>query len=369
MRRVFLQVHLVVGLLTGLYIVVVSLTGVLLVWRIDLQRLSYPELFTPTRPDAIVDAETVLASVRAAYPLHRVSGVDAPTTSRPTYLAYVTRGNDFVTILADPATGRVLGELPDAGAIRLLQDVHFNLLGGRRGRLANGVGAAALLTMCATGLVIWWPSPRQWARAFVVDARRPWRIVIRDLHGAAGIWTVVFLAMWALTGAAFAFPSAFRSLVGSLSPLTTARPPVSGSPRGRSALSWGDLIARAQRQLPDQHVARVVIGSRDVDPFLVMFSSSATRAAGANLTSIYLDRYSGDVLPDTTNAQHTAGDIVLAWTAPLHVGNFAGTATKIAWTLVALAPTVLFVTGLGMWATKDTKVFLIVLRALRVLRG
>src|SRR4030095_5889484 len=115
MRRVFLQVHLVVGLLTGLYIVVISLTGALLVWRIDLQRLTYPDLFTPSRSGPIVDAETVLASVRAAYPRHHVSGVDAPTTSRPTYLAYATQGTAFLTILADPVTGRVLGELPDSG--------------------------------------------------------------------------------------------------------------------------------------------------------------------------------------------------------------------------------------------------------------
>jgi len=342
--HIFLQIHRWIGLLTGLYIAVISLTGALLVWRIDLQRAAYRELFTPSRPGLIVDAETVLASVRAAYPRHQVSGVDAPTTSRPTYLAYATQGAAFVTILADPATGRVLGELPDSGPIRGLQELHFNLLGGRRGRFLNGIGAIALLTMCVTGVVIWWPR------------RRHWRLVIRDLHGASGIWTVVFLAMWAITGAAFAFPSAFRSMVASFSPLTIARPPSSTSPQGREPLAWNDLLARARRMVPDQHVARVVIPFSERDPFLVMFSPSATRAAGANLMSVYLDQYSGDVLPESTNAQRTAGDIVMGWTAPLHVGNFAGTATRIVWTLAALTPTVLFVTGVGMWATKDTKV-------------
>jgi uncharacterized iron-regulated membrane protein len=351
-RRIFLQIHRWIGLLTGLYIIAVSITGALLVWRIDLQRLTYPELFTRSRAGTLVDAETVLASVRAAYPRHHVSGVDAPTTSRPTYLAYATQGSAFVTILADPATGRVLGELPDSGPIRVLQDLHFNLLGGRRGRTVNGIGALALVTMCVTGVVIWWPR------------RRHWRLVIRDLHGAVGVWTFVVLAMWAVTGAAFAFPSTFRSLVGSVSPLTVARPPSSSSAEGRDALPWNDLIARARRVQRDQHVARVVIPSSERDPFLVMFSPSATRAAGANLKSIYFDQYSGDVLPESTGAQRTAGDIVMMWTAPLHVGNFAGIATKIVWTLAALAPAVLFVTGVVMWATKGTH-FLRVLRGLR----
>jgi uncharacterized iron-regulated membrane protein len=345
-RRLFLQVHLVVGLLTGLYIIAVSFTGALLVWRTDLQRLTYPELFTPSGAGVVAEPATVLESVRAAYPRHHVSGVDAPTTSRPTYLAYATQGPTFITILADPATGRVLGELPDSGPIRVLQELHFNLLGGRRGRFINGLGAMALLAMCVTGVVIWWPR------------RHHWRLVIRDLHGAVGIWTFVFLAMWAVTGAAFAFPSTFRSLVGSFSPLTVARPRPSSSPDGREALSWNDLIARARQLVPDQHVARVVLPSSERDPFLVMFSPSATRAAGATLRSIYVDQYSGDVLTESTGAQRTAGDIVMAWMAPLHVGNFAGTATKIVWTLAALAPTLLFVTGVVMWwpAAKATKI-------------
>lgn len=340
MRRLFLQVHLVVGLLTGLYIIAVSITGALLVWRIDLQRLAYPELFTPSRTGDMVDAETVLASVRAAYPRHHVSGVDAPTTSRQTYLAYATQGAAFITILADPATGRVLGELPDSGPLRVLQDLHFNLLGGRGGRIVNGFGAMALLTMCVTGFVIWWPR------------RRPWGLMIRDLHGAVGIWTFVFLVMWAVTGAAFAFPSAFRSLVGSFSPLTVARPPLSASPEGRHALPWNDLIARARQQLPNQHVARVVIPSSERDPLLVMFSPFATRAAGATLRSIYLDQYSADVLTESTRAPQTSGDIVAAWTAPLHVGNFAGTGVKIVWTIAGVAPAGLFVTGVLVWWTR-----------------
>jgi len=323
--------------LTGLYIVLVSLTGALLVWRIDLQRLTYPELFTRSRAGTVVDAETVLASVHAAYPRHHVSGVDAPTTSRPTYLAYATQGAAFVTILADPATGRVLGELPDSGPVRALQDLHFDLLGGRRGRTINGIGAIALFTMCVTGVVIWWPR------------RHLWRLVIRDLHGAVGIATFVFLVMWAVTGAAFAFPSTFRSLVGSVSALTVARQPSSSSPDGRDALPWNDLIARARRVQRDQHVARVVIPSSERDPFLVMFSPAITRAAGANLRSIYVDQYSGDVLPESTRAPRTAGDIVMTWMAPLHVGNFAGTGVKIGWTLAALAPALLFVTGAVIW--------------------
>jgi len=51
-------------------------------------------------------------------------------SGRP-YLAYVSRGNDFLTVLVDPATTRVLGQLPDRSLVRTVQELHFDLLGGR----------------------------------------------------------------------------------------------------------------------------------------------------------------------------------------------------------------------------------------------
>jgi len=43
------------------------------------------------------------------------------------------------------------------------------------------------------------------------------------------------------------------------------------------------------------------------------------------------------------------GDTVLYWVARLHFGRFAGIPVKIIWTVIGLAPTVLFVTGAMMW--------------------
>ena len=103
--------------------------------------------------------------------------MDAPTTDRPTYLAYAGSGNRFHTLLLDPVSAELLGELSDRSFVRTLQDLHFDLLAGRTGRLVNGVGALFLLAMCATGLVIWWPGRSNWRRAFTVDVHRQWKRV------------------------------------------------------------------------------------------------------------------------------------------------------------------------------------------------
>jgi uncharacterized iron-regulated membrane protein len=225
MRRFLFQVHLWIGVLIGLYVVVVCVSGAALVFRIDMQRAIDPLLFTPTVAGPLADPVAIMESVSGAYPQYRLSGVDAPTTLRPTYLAYVTSGDEFRTVLIDPVTTAVLGALPERAAIRTLQDLHYNLLGGRTGRMINGIGAFGILVMCATGLVIWWPggffsrrAPRRaegtspTSEASPTEGRqhhRQWQ----QLHRAIGAWSAAFILMSAVTGLSFVFPTGFRSVV------------------------------------------------------------------------------------------------------------------------------------------------------------
>jgi uncharacterized iron-regulated membrane protein len=351
-RRILFTVHLWTGLATGVYLLVVCLTGSALVFRIDLQRALHPDLFTPT-PGPQADAATIMERVRDAFPGDRLSGVEAPTTLRPTYLAYMVQGQRFRTVLVDPTSGRVLGELPEQSFISTLQALHFDLLAGRTGRAVNGIGAIALLLMCATGLVIWWPGKANWRSGLTIDARRSWRRITWELHRAAGFWAVGFIAMWAVTGLSFAFPREFRQAVEWLSPTSVVDAPRSDPARRTTdAPSWRSMIERAQTQKPGQFAARIVTPSSETAPFLVMFSAvQPTPAGGAELESVYLDQFTGDVLRNAPGAR-TVGDVIMAWVAPLHIGNFGSVGIRMVWAVIGLVPPALFATGFFMWWTR-----------------
>jgi uncharacterized iron-regulated membrane protein len=355
-RRALFQVHLWLGVLAGLYIFLVCTTGAVLVFRIDIQRAMHPDLFTPHACGVLADPVDVMESVQKAYPDSRVSGIEAPTTTRPTYLAYAVRGDRFLTLLLDPVSTELLGEVPEQSFVRTLQDLHFDLLGGRRGRFINGLGAIVLLGMCATGLVIWWPGRNNWTRNLRVDFSRQWKRVNWDLHSAIGIWTVVLIAMWAVTGAYFVFPAAFRSAVNRVSPLSeVATPQSKPAQAAASRPSWRAIVDEARRQVPGQHVARVILPSSDTSTFLVMFSPVQPTPGNPNLTSIYLDQYTGEALTAPPTAR-SAGDTVIAWLTPLHVGNFGGNGIRVVWLLLGMAPPALFVTGFIMWWTRVVRV-------------
>jgi uncharacterized iron-regulated membrane protein len=193
-RRLLFQLHLWIGVVTGLYIAVVCTTGAALVFRIDLQRALNPGLFTPHASGPPAHPADIMERVKRAFPDDRVSGVDAPTAVRPTYLAYASQGARFRTLLLDPVSGELLGELHETSWVRALQDLHFDLLAGRRGRILNGVGGLLLLTMSVTGIVIWWPGRMAWWPSVRVDFRRSWRRINWELHNAVGFWAAAFIA-------------------------------------------------------------------------------------------------------------------------------------------------------------------------------
>lgn len=347
-RRAIVQVHIWTGLAIGLYVCAVSVTGAALVFRVDLQRALFPHLFA-AGDGPLTDPVAVMESVSRAYPQHALSGVEAPTTRRPVYLAYVTRGTEFVTVLIDPVSARVLGELPEHAVVRTLQDLHFNLMAGRTGRLVNGAGGFVILILCATGLVIWWPGRKGWPRALVVDFGPGRQRLVWRLHRAMGIWSVAFIVLSAATGLAFVFPAGVRAVVNRVSAVTVTRPPQSAAPAdGTARPLWSQMLDRARAYAPGLPVARVVLPFGDRGAFLVQFADRSPTPAGSELTSIYLDQYSGDRLAATA-ASRSWGDAVTASMTPLHVGGLGGRAGRWAWFLFGLAPAVLFITGSIAW--------------------
>jgi len=103
-------------------------------------------------------------------------------------------------------------------AVEWIVNLHENLLFGRNGRFANGIGAICVILLCLTGAVIWWPGISYWRRALTVNWRSPFARFNWDLHSALGFWSLLFVLMWGISGLYFAFPDSFNGLFSFIDP-------------------------------------------------------------------------------------------------------------------------------------------------------
>jgi uncharacterized iron-regulated membrane protein len=240
LRRILFQVHLWVGVSLGLYILMISVTGSLLVYRRELSAAVGPVHVTPLDRRLTRDELSTLA--QRAYPGFILEQVFTPRNrgeAVPDQAIEVRlrRGDDTIERLLDPYTGADLGDSvrPALTFILWLADLHDDLLGGPTGRLVNGIGAIFATLLAATGAVLWWPGIRNWRRSLTIDWKRKRHGFNWSLHNAVGFWMLAFVLLWGISGIYFSFPKPFNALVDFLEPLNESNPQTR---IGDSVLFW-----------------------------------------------------------------------------------------------------------------------------------
>src|SRR5450631_1405651 len=191
LRRALFQVHLWSGVGIGLYVLMISVTGSVLVYSNELYVAATrpPIISTSSRP-RLTDEQLTETAIRA-YPGYQVDHLGRTRNLDQAVDVWLKRGNQIKQRLFDPRTGNDLGESVPLG-IRLVSkliDLHDNLLAGPTGRKVNGIGALVVLALAITGLMIWWPGVATWRRSLTLHRGVGWKRLIWDLHSTIGIWS------------------------------------------------------------------------------------------------------------------------------------------------------------------------------------
>ncbi len=214
------QIHLWSGLLVGLYVVLISLSGSLLVFRIEYYNFFRPGSTIEPRSADRLSAEALKEAARKKYPELEVTLAQPPRQrNRPAEI--FLQGNGVkVHRLFDPYTGEDLGNAePQAAALfEKVAEFHNYLMAGFTGRTFNGWGGVILTVMSLTGMWIWWPGVNKLGRAMTVRWGSNWKRLNWDLHGAMGFWAFAFIFMWAFTSIYMIFPDPFLAAVDYLQP-------------------------------------------------------------------------------------------------------------------------------------------------------
>jgi uncharacterized iron-regulated membrane protein len=157
LRRALFQVHLWTGIGVGLYILMISVTGSVLVYQNELYTAATPEpIVSKGSGPRLTDSQLTEAATRR-YPGYRVVNLTRALDPDQAVDVWLRRGDEIKRRLFDPRNGSDLGDSVPTGIwlVSKLLDLHDNLLAGPTGRKVNGIGAFALLALAVTGLVSW----------------------------------------------------------------------------------------------------------------------------------------------------------------------------------------------------------------------
>ena len=354
-RKILFQVHLWVGVILGLYIIVIGLTGSILVFRDELALLSHPDLNFENSADPAgwPDLTKVMKNAQAEYPEYKLVSAYMPTAVTKGFLVYMEGANErWLYLIANPADGRIAGSMDlKTSWLFWMSDLHIRLLAGNVGWILNGLGGAFLVLLTVTGLVLWWPGIKTWRRALTINWKRSWKRINFDLHSAIGFWTLSIVSMWALSGVYFVFPKQFEAVVNYVSPVAGGVEPQVKLPPpviGQSA-DMQSLLAQAQAASPASRLAGIYIPENAKGPITVFMARKALMDF-SQMDRVYFDPSSGKQLAIwRSGINPTLGSKFVYWLGPLHFGVYWGTGIKILWAALGLSLPVLTITGTLMY--------------------
>ena len=369
-RPCLLTIHLCAGLSIGALALVAGLSGAALVYAPELE-LAAHRTADPSRPPLSLDA--LAATALASHSEFRLQDIRFDATGAPSVLhiqSSAPRPNADdepaapradLHLLLDPATGTVVRAVDRrAGAWGFLRRLHHDLLAGRTGRAVNGIGAAALLALCITGAIIWWPGPALWARRVRVARTTNWKRANWDLHNAVGFWLAAGLACFALSGIHFAFPGLTRGAIALAGGNSAAAPkprlaPPSASPGAAASAraSLDSLAARARAAVPGAELRQLKLPRRRDEPVEARLKTAFDGHAEGH-TRLFLDPRTTGVIRIDRFEDLPAGRKAVLLAESLHMARFMspgwpGVIARVPWLLLGLAPGLLFLTGFLMW--------------------
>lgn len=204
------QIHLWLGIVSGLGVFIIALTGALYTFQNEIQDLN-PNRFVREQASVIKAPSELSEIARSALPnktLHAIK-YNGPKRSAEA-IFYHYNPTYYYVIYLNQYSGKVL-EVKDMNKdfFRFIMQGHFYLW------LPPQIGqpAVAYLTLCfliilITGMVIWVPKNLKMTRYriwFKWNKGTQWPKINFDLHVVAGLYATIFALIFAITGLVWGF--------------------------------------------------------------------------------------------------------------------------------------------------------------------
>lgn len=367
LRSTIFWIHLVCGVTTGIVVLMMSVTGVLLTY--ERQILAWAERVEYTAPAgaARLPLEDLVAAVKLSRPEFTAATIVLRNEpDAPVVLGAGRSGSLFV----DPYSGAV--SEPGAQGLRRFFAATtgwhrwFNASGENRAipRTITGASNLAFLFLILSGMYLWLPRVFKWAlfKTRLLFHAEATSGKARDFnwHHVFGIWSAVPLAIVVATATVFSYPWAndlvYRA-VGEEPPRAGGGPPAGARPApagelpsGGAATMWlgyDALLARAAAHgewrtltlnLPaDATASTVRIGIDE-----------GNGGQPQRRHTLTLDTATGDVVTYVPFSSQTTGQKARSWIRFLHTGEALGIVGQTIAGLVSLTSVLMVWTGLAL---------------------
>lgn len=373
LRKIIFWCHLPVGVIGGVVILIMCVTGVLLAYEKQITLWADTHSFKSAPPSADARHLPVATLIENARNSRGAKPASITLRSDPSAPAEVGFGRETTPLFVNPYTGRVLGEGSHRvrSFFRTTTDWHrwLGAKGDNRNvaRAITGACNLGFLFLVISGFYLWWP--RNWnlkAVRNVLWFRRGLPAKARDFnwHNTIGFWSAGPLFVIVLSSVVISYTWAGNlvyRIVGETPPAPRTNQQNAGSNKD-SNTTINDLDTawlRAEQQVSDWQSISLSLSNAAQLTFNI---DRGTGGQPQKRAQLVLDRTSGEVVrwePFSTYSRSRQLRSILRFA---HTGEVLGITGQTIAGVVSAGGAVLVVTGLGLalrrffaWLAKRAK--------------
>lgn len=336
-RHALGRVHKWLGLTLALWIVLVSLTGTLLLYKTELLQLQYPQLQLAVMPSQ-TQAAAVFDRFNAGYAY-------LPRADKPWIEVNDGAGTTFYF---DGAGNEVLARPMLGDWISWMVEFHHHLLLDDLGKDLMGILGLLSLLLVVAGVVRWWPRHWSWrvlSVRFVRPSQRQFMATLWQLHRSSGVIFIVPIAVLLLTGTAIMYAAAVSAGLDRLLPQTQTLP-AKPLPQ-HTAANWQDRLQLAGQYWPDQVPRLVYLTPTELGHYRLRLQHNGEWHPNGRSYLVFADQ--GPLISADDVRRKSLGFQLSQLVYPLHVAAVGGVFWLSATLLGGLVLILLPVTGVWFW--------------------
>lgn len=383
------KLHLWLGLLVGLLVFIISITGAIYVFKDEIQNALRKDAIwhgnkaaENTKP---LSVDILMEKMKTKYPTNEPLGwITVPIDKNKSYeFHYYKRdrtawnyNDEFQinkTVYVDPFSGeikKIYDEKKDFFFIILR--IHFALLLGTNiGSWVVGITILLFVIMLISGIVLWWPKnknarkQRLWFRWKNV---KNWRRKNYDLHSVLGFYSSFFALIIAITGLFYAFKIVPKIIYFSTSGGQTEKPepekfltPTKGKKLPQT-LVLDKISNKVEALHPTAKEYTLMVEGKGKKKKENTKKSEIISVQVRQLShsyhirhQLFFDANNGDFLLNKTYGDLGFGEKILMANYDIHTGQIFGIWTKILALIISLICASLPITGFLVWWGKRKK--------------
>lgn len=363
-KQLINDVHLWLGLVSGIIIFLVCLSGTILTFEKEIEGWFKEDLsVVPNGAPLTLSALTQKPTITAK---GQLTAVTIPSNPKEPYVFSIKENpkqRRGTTYQVNPYTAAILA--PEKTAVDDFMFSMFKLhrwllLDSKIGRPIVGIATIIFLILSITGIVLWFPKKLKWKylkNGFKIKTNANWKRINHDLHNTLGFYACLLILVMGLTGLCWSFEGYRNGLSAILGTKVFNRGSAPELEIKKVAkdqeISLEEVLAVSKTQLSYNGEVQIGLPNKKNATYTIRKIADHSWATTAyDKLTLALD---GTVLEKELYADKPFNVKIASAIKPIHTGEIYGTFSKLLYFLACLIGTSLPITGTIIYINKLKK--------------